>query len=71
MDGVRRGKKWKSFAEAASEGNKLSIHNMKQIKRREKIEDKIDDERKLSNEDNIIIHGLVEEDTEETLFVSQ
>ena len=71
MDGVRRGKKWKSFAEAASEGNKLSIHNMKQIKRREKIEDKIDDERKLSNEDNIIIHRLVEEDTEETLFVSQ
>ena len=43
---------------------------MKQIIRREKIEEKIEDERKLSNEDNIIIHGL-EEDKEETHFVGQ
>ena len=45
----------KSFAEATSEGNELSVHNVKQIIRREKIEHQFENKLKSSDEGNIFI----------------
>ena len=48
----------KSFAEATKPSHQLNIDEMKQLLRREKVEEQIEDQRKQSIDANIIIHGV-------------
>ena len=57
---VTTAEKKKSFADAAKVNGSLNLSNMKQLLRREKIEEQIEDQRKLSIDANIIIHGVSE-----------
>ena len=68
----RRTNSKKSYADAANNEERLNIHNMKQLIRREKIEEQIEDQRKISKDDNIIVHGVKEnENTDDHHFVNQ
>ena len=62
----------RSYATAAKNDEKWSISNMKQLIRSEKIEEQLEDQRKLSKDDNIIIHGVNEdENIDDAHFVNQ
>ena len=62
----------KSFADAAKVNGSLNLNNMKQLLRREKIEEQIEDQRKLSIDANIIIHGVCEDENKEDIdFVNE
>ena len=62
----------KSFADAAKENSQLNLNNMKKLLRREKIEEQIEDQRKLSIDGNIIIHGVHEDENKEDIdFVKE
>ena len=62
----------KSFADAAKKNSQLNLNNMKKLLRREKIEEQIEDQRKLSIDGNIIIHGVHEDENKEDIdFVKE
>jgi len=69
---VQVAKEPKSFADAAKVNSSLNLNNMKQLLRREKVEEQIEDQRKLSIDANIIIHGVREKENEEDIdFVNE
>jgi len=62
----------KSFAEATKNNDQLSVNSMKQLLREEKIDEQIEDQRKLSTDANIIIHGVNENENKEDIdFVTE